>query len=401
MNVIDYLKYKGIKHAIFVIYRYKVETILEKIVAFFCKNKPLKKIIMIESHNDFDCNGGAFYEYLITHGYNNNYRIVWRLKNRLPRHYKLPSNVDYVYINKPGIKKAYYFANAMYFLSDSGIPEKRRNGQISIYATHGGVTFKNVKGLLVVDESVDYILCASRNYAPIMCNNYSIPYPNKRMVYIGYPSNDYLFVETESEIKKITEHSFDKVILWMPTFRKNIEGRKDTVGEAPYGIPLLDTDNGIRILDLILSRSNCLLIVKYHPMQDLASTVAIENLRSIIFIDANKVKDLKIDIYRLMKDCDALISDYSSSAYSYLLLNRPIAFILSDLKEYKLGFTVDNYEEVLAGHKILTHDDFIKFISDVNTENDIYKEKREKLLKWLYEYQDGKCCERLVEFMKL
>lgn len=97
MNVIGYLKDKGIKHSISVIYKYKIEIILEKIVAFFCKNRPLKKIIMIESHNDFDCNGGAFYEYLISHGYNNNYRIVWRLKNRLPRHYKLPNNVDYIY----------------------------------------------------------------------------------------------------------------------------------------------------------------------------------------------------------------------------------------------------------------------------------------------------------------
>ena len=45
----------------------------------------LKDIIVLESHNDFDSNGGAFYDYLIKNGYNKKYKIVWMLKNPKPK----------------------------------------------------------------------------------------------------------------------------------------------------------------------------------------------------------------------------------------------------------------------------------------------------------------------------
>ena len=65
MNVAKYIQEKGVKHTIQVIYQYKIDIILQKIMGVFLRNKPLKDIIMIESHNDFDSNGGAFYNYLI------------------------------------------------------------------------------------------------------------------------------------------------------------------------------------------------------------------------------------------------------------------------------------------------------------------------------------------------
>ena len=69
MNPILYLKKNGIRHTINVIYKYKLEIILEKVMYLFTKNTKLKNTIVIESHNDFDCNGGAFYNYLIKNGY--------------------------------------------------------------------------------------------------------------------------------------------------------------------------------------------------------------------------------------------------------------------------------------------------------------------------------------------
>ena len=54
MNVAKYIQEKGVKHAIQVIYKYKIDIVLQKILGVFLRNKPLKDIIMIESHNDFD-----------------------------------------------------------------------------------------------------------------------------------------------------------------------------------------------------------------------------------------------------------------------------------------------------------------------------------------------------------
>ena len=83
MNPIKYLQENGVKRAMKVLYDYKLELLLEKIVFVFTKHKNLNDVIMIESHNDFDCNGGAFYNYLIKNGYNKKYKLLgWFEKKR-------------------------------------------------------------------------------------------------------------------------------------------------------------------------------------------------------------------------------------------------------------------------------------------------------------------------------
>ena len=90
MNVAKYIQEKGVKHAIQVIYQYKIDIVLQKILGVFLRSKPLKDIIMIESHNDFDSNGGAFYNYLIQNEYNKKYKIVWLIKHKESLNVQLP-----------------------------------------------------------------------------------------------------------------------------------------------------------------------------------------------------------------------------------------------------------------------------------------------------------------------
>ena len=97
MHIAGYLKKNGIKHVIKIIWRYKIDLIIKQIMGVFLKNSKLKDIIVIESHNDFDCNGGAFYKYLIRKGYNKKYKIVWRLKNPKLIKGNLPYNVSWVH----------------------------------------------------------------------------------------------------------------------------------------------------------------------------------------------------------------------------------------------------------------------------------------------------------------
>ena len=83
MNPIHYLRQNGIMHVFDVIYKYKLEIILEKVVNIFTRNFQLKNAIMIESHNDFDCNGGAFYNYLLKNRYNDKYKIIWLIRRKV------------------------------------------------------------------------------------------------------------------------------------------------------------------------------------------------------------------------------------------------------------------------------------------------------------------------------
>ena len=135
-------------------------------------------------------------------------------------------------------------------------------------------------------------------------------------------------------------------------------------------------------------------------MQDL-TTVKVKGMSNIIVIDANAVKKLGVDNYRLMKDVDALISDYSSAAYDFLHRNKPIGFTLDDAMDYKLGFVFENPIEYMPGHIIYNQKDFIGFIEDVVNEKDPFEKKRNEISNLFFKYHDGNSSKRLVEYLGL
>ena len=407
MEIINYGLRHAIHHAFATIRNYYIfkvsfpaQKVFRKLIAWFKRNEPLNNTIIIESHNDFDCNGGAFYHYLIQNGYNKYYKIIWLVKNSITD--ELPNNVYAFSIFRFSLRKNYHIATASYLLSDDYITDKVRKDQISIYCTHGGITFKNVKGLIVMPKSVDYILSSSEQYDPYLCQNYSIEYPNKKMLHLGYPSNDILFENKRLKIMRFLGKPYQKIILWMPTFRKSkgVSHRSDSNKELPFGIPLIETEEQAYKVNQFLMAQNAVLLIKLHPMQDLEGIGSLEDYKNMIVLSGSRIKEVGIDTYELMSVADALISDYSASSYSYMLKNRPIGFVLSDLNDYKLGFSVPNMEDFLPGNKIYQLTDLINFIKYA-VDEDPYRYEREKLLDYLYEYQDGNACKRLAEFLNL
>lgn len=399
MKLFDYFKKNGFKRSLSVLWQYKIEILLEKIVLKITKNKKLKNIIVIESHNDFDCNGGAFYSYLIKNNYNKKYKIVWLVRKKYKD--KLPENVECVQLYKPSFKKAYYMCMSKVFSYDCEIRPKLRDDQLLVYCSHGAGGLKNVKNNIKLPENTDYILVQSEKYAPIQANQLSISQDDKRLVSIGYPSHDVFYDDNYEEINKVTKKKFKKVILWMPTFRKGGGyNRNDSYKEQKLGIPLIESIEAYNYINNILKELDILLIIKIHPKQDLTD-LKIGDLSNIIVLTGEKVKKINVDNYKLMKCTDALISDYSGAAYEYLQLDKPLAYVLDDMNEYKIGFVVEDIHQLIAGHEIYSIDDMVKFIKDISEKNDIYREKRKKVRDYIYDYHDGNSCERLAKLLKL
>ena len=192
MYIIRYIKQNGLRHVFKVLYRYKINQLLIRIVYLFTKKKPLLDIIVIKSHNDFDCNGGAFYNYLIKNQYNEKYKIVWRLEHK--NIMKLPYNVCAVNDCRPSIRRAFYLCRATYLLCDSGVLEKIRDDQLSYYFTHSGVAIKNVKRFMKMTKSLDFCLSPSKNYDAILRDQKNLS-DNTELLHLGFPFNDILFEE--------------------------------------------------------------------------------------------------------------------------------------------------------------------------------------------------------------
>ena len=395
MNPIRYIKSRGLRRSFQVFWRYKLPKLQIAVIACLTQSFPLKDKIVIESHNDFDCNGGAFYNWLISNGYNKQIKIVWRLYHVAP--VDLPDNVSCVPVYGPSWRKAWAICTAKWLTADCTVADKVRDDQLSIYMTHGGFGLKNCHGLITVPKSVDYILSPSPAFDEWTRWIYEADSPSVELIHVGYPSLDRLY--GKNRLPENNPNKRDKkTILWMPTFRQGIAvDRDDSSGDYPYGVPLVRDRGTLDKLAEVLRRYNVRLVIKLHPKQDLSSITS-DMPDGIEFITGDSIKLQKFDNYDLMLDADAMIGDFSGAIYEYLVLNRPIAFVLSDLSEYKIGL-IDNADEYMVGPKIYDFGDLETFIRDVSNGVDSSRAEREELLHRMYDPSDGCSSERLASFL--
>ena len=392
----EYRKY-GFKQTAFHSVNVLYDMIVQKIGALLFGRMRLRNTIVIESHNDFDCNGGAFYQFLLDNNVNEHYQIVWMLRNRKPQH--LPKNVVCTSFFRPSLRKEFYLRTAKFILNDDKFIKKRRKDQICVYCMHGAVNLKDVRGLIVVPDYVDYVLSPSEYYDPILCRNLSLPYPNKKMLHIGFPSDDLLFSGSTDEVSKLSDRQYSKIILWMPTFRSNSAERNDSDDVFPFGIPLIKKSEELDRINEFCREHDCFLIIKIHPMQIKESYRELKDMSHIAILDGDRAKSLGIDNYRLMRSCDALMSDFSSSTYSFLQLNRPVAFDFSDLKHYKISLSEEQMIGFTPGARVYSVEDFLAFMRGVIEEKDMFFEERSDFLDKVFTYRDGGSCRRLAEFL--
>lgn len=382
-----------------------LNSVNSRIDRFICKpiakklwgSSPLQDAILLESHNDFDSNGGAFYDYLIENGYNKNNKIIWMLVNKVPNN--LPENVYAFRFQDASIRKWKYLYTSKWMVWGHWNLSPMRQGQISVYAGHGSFIMKRVKGIINIPDDVDYVLCPSNWFKEIYADQLSIHNPENRLKIIGFPVFYSLFNNNEGDLHKLTTLFYKKTILWTPTFRQVKSGdRHDSQTEFPLGIPVVQNYESYVLLNESLRNDDILLVIKIHPMQDM-SKIHITDMSNIRVLDAASVKRYGIDNYRLMKEMDAMIGDYSSITAEFMTLDRPIAYCLDDYNHYNLGFVVDNAKDLMPGSYIYCFEDLLDFIEDVSNGVDRYKTKRKGLCDVAFEKCDVNSCQRLCDLL--
>lgn len=143
---------------------------------------------------------------------------------------------------------------------------------------------------------------------------------------------------------------------------------------------------------------NTYLIIKTHYLQD-EHAIAHFVLDHIRLIPDDILMEKDIQIYHLLPFTTALITDYSSIAIDYLLLDKPIGFTLDDYDDFSIsrGYVFDNPLDYMPGHHIYTFDDLILFLKDVKSGVDPYKNKRSKMLSECHSFVDGNSAKRVTE----
>ena len=352
-------------------------------------------IILLESHYAFDGNSGALFDYMRSHRKYRGYTYVWIVLGFKDGSYHNSRRVLAYSFSNNDQKKKWLINHARFsFYDDVPIQAKGKDAK-TVYLRHGCPGIKNVKGIINTPIYVDYALCTSKSL--IQRESERINCPIDKFFVSGMPRNDYLFKPKVDIIRFFNLENYNKTVLWLPTFRKvRNSDRCDSSFDYPFGIPLFVSNDDFTFLDTVLKRINMVLVIKAHPVQDL-NVIHIPCSNNIIFLSHQKLLELRLDTYSLLSYSHALITDYSSVAFDYMLLNRPIAFTQDDIKEYSLGL-VSDYKDLTPGYRIDSKDDLISFLYDVYSNNDSYKAKRSVINKYIHDYRDGNNSERVINY---
>lgn len=353
------------------------------------------KRIFLYSNLGFRDNVKAVFDYLIEHGYNKHFKIVVSLNNYEEYVETAEMNVKYVG-NTNGLL---YFLRSKYCYYCFGkYPIKPSKNQMVFNLWHG-MPLKRIGNMVAGQEKTKYnyftyLLCTSEAYRDIMKKSFNAK--DEQIVISGQPRTDEMLsdIPAEDEMTAKAEligysSRFSKMILWLPTYREESGSELDII-----------SDEKLSELDKMFEENDWAMLVKLHPLSKFDFTKC-NKYEHINFINDDTLKSAYIGFYSLLGMSSCLITDYSSVYYDYLLLDRPIGFVISDMAEYSQsrGFVFSDPLSKMPGELIRTEDELVKFIRKTMEGKDDLKRWRRNISEEFNRYCDNKNCQRVVSFI--
>lgn len=375
----------------------KVENIIKKLIGLL----PLHKTIIFESNPDLACNTYPVFKYMLDKGLNKNHKMIWLVNNKdMYKDWNI-DNVSYVNINPVNffnrITLVYLRATSKVLIFSNRILGKLNPKQLSIFLAHGSY-IKKTKGIYEINDSCDFVLYQSEFIKKITASEYNVNL--EKLVCLGYPRNDYLYDDVDAMSQLFGNIKFKKMVMWLPTFRQHKNGRTDSKANFILGIPVLESEKMVEGLNTYLEELEILLVLKPHPAQD-TKFLRAKKLSNFLLLDDELLAINKTHLYQLLGQSDALITDYSSVYYDYLLTDKPIGLTIDDIQSYEKnrGFVFEKPLDILKGEYIKSSEDLISFIKSVSEGTDICKEERAAIKNLMNYYQDNQSTKRVGDFI--
>lgn len=364
-------------------------------------------LILFESEGDLSDNCYALYEYMRDNGGLNSYKVVW-LVDDIKKWKNTQQNVAFIE-KTPHIirfKRNLYLATFKFYLYDHcnlvyGL--KSKAGQKVVYLTHGGILKKH-KGVSKIIDCNDEQYITGPLFIPGIKDWTNTT--DDKIFDLGFPRNDYLFKEISPNVKDFLKECFRidycKLLIWMPTYRTSKNKRlNEQVLPSFTGLPIIHSEKELEELNQFLSEKKCACIMKPHHLQ-LEMAIFRKNYSNILFITDTVLQENNIQLYQLLKATDALITDFSSVGFDYLLMEKPIIRTLDDIEQYNSsrGFVVNPFP-YLNGYRCENLEEFKKAIAKVIDGCDEFKSERKQILSQMHTHIDGNSSKRIVEHLGL
>lgn len=393
-------------------YRKVIASMRRRILYSYQKKDINENLIVMESEGDFSDNAYALYEYLKDNGYLKKYKVVWLVNN--VKAFSKEGYENTVFIRKYPrflrIRWSRYLGTCKYYIyTHNNVLRdyKSREGRQLINLWHG-CAFKSGKGYTIDGSNEhtypDMIFTTGTLFRPVFKTVFGCQ--DEVIKELGYSRNDYLFRDyTAGQTEFLNDKlaGFNKRLLWMPTFRRSVSKDLDeTYFDSTTGLPLIDDRDKLVKFNDYLKEQNAVCVFKLHHLQS-EQNVFEESYSNIFVLRDEDIKKSGLQLYQILPMFDSLITDYSSVATDYMLLDRPIIFTVDDYDSYKSsrGFLIEDPIQYFAGHCVKAETEFYEAVGDVTSGRDPYKDKRHELMDEFHEHQDGGTSKRIVELLKL
>lgn len=334
---------------------------------------PNRKIIIFESNPDFSDNTYFLFKYIVEKNLFSDYKLVWSVIDDSKKRDELcgakitciPEKCDTLFSK---INRLLYLYSAQVIIDSNRIIQKSRKSQIRIHLGHG-MPLKTVDFYMrLIGECDTYVITGDK------FRDFYSQYGYEKVLYTcGYPRNEVLINSTPSD---------ERFILWMPTYRQHNKGFSGIDNNLPMGIPAIKSEDELTVLDRHLGANNIKLCLRPHPAQDL-SLFKVSQMENIVIANDEYLKSKDITLYEFIAKSSALITDYSSVYYDYLLAGRPIGLTLEDYASYskEYGLFFKDIRNEIKGHLIDNVSDMKDFVESVANGQDEYLQDREGLRK--------------------
>ena len=381
------------------------------------RDSPLEDIIVFRSGPhaasyvkgmDYGDNARALFEYMLRAGYHKKYELVWLVRDPsefsavmekhdhvrfLPYHWA----VSEIKEERDAYYRVLCLAKYLFMTDAYGFCRNARKDQIRVQLWHG-CGFKTRVNFVPCEKRYEYHVVISEVYRQIHQKIYGLR--GDQVLVTGYPKNDWLFHPDREAWRRFGFPEADHYLFWLPTFRMaktGLSGLNEYDLEGQTGLPVLDTHEKLDRLESVLDRLHTVLVLKLHPFQDADKIGRVER-NHLVLMDHGRLAESGVQINQLLGCADGLISDYSSVAVDYMLLDRPVGFTLDDVEEYgeSRGFVFDRIREWLPGKEIRSVEDMERFIEEVAAGKDPGGEKRRRLRAKMHGFTDDGSCGRVL-----
>ena len=363
-------------------------------------------LFVFMSQPDFACNPHALWKYIVE---NTDFDTGWILKRNnhyeeLKRRGLQCAIYDTIEGNALIEKADYVITNSYTFLE---IP--KRENQIFVNLWHGSgikahdfyehnLDPRHVKKLTNFFDKIDLMCVHSLDDRFKL--SAMLRYDLRKCYVTGQARLD--CVKTSNGKEKLVQlfgdqmQRFEHFIFFAPSFRANMSTHSGKF--CSDNIFRLD-DYDDEAFKSFLAKHKTALIYKLHPIEQTAFQGRDFKLNDYCYeLTDNMLFDADIRYDEILNAFDLMVSDYSSIAYDFLVLDRPLIYLIPDYEEYKQskGFVFQNIDFFMPGPKVYCFADMLKALDEGINHPDMYSRERFNVIQQRFDFTDARSAERCL-----